>query len=207
MAGAGFLRKKVDERFRFLVSTVLGFSRKSLEEAEREVQKCGGSHLTFKPAEIVDYLELFEAALLHLSLSKEGLRRELDYELVRSPSGRFTLLLREGVGLKSLRMLDRVRELSQTKRIALRILAEWQVKGGLKPGDVDEALDIAYKVLRERSKAYYEACPKCGRTAPGRIWERINGETYKIYVRKLCCGYVVKKEISLRRAKASHKPS
>ena len=192
------LAEKINERFQFLVLLLLGVSRRELREAEREILlKTGFPAL--KVGRILDYLEPFEAALMHIFLSREGLRRGVDYEFIRNPQGRFTLLAREGKGLKSVRKLDMVRELSRVKRYARRILMEWEARRGLKPGDVDEALNLAYTIHRERSKIYFAVCPKCGRKAPSRIFERTDGEKYVIYARKLCCGHVIRKVIPLGR--------
>jgi len=158
------------------------------------------SHLTQRMFKIVDYLEHFEASLLNYLLLEKGLIRGVDFEIFSTPYKKFILIAKPNRKIEeTLKILDKIRFLSQTKNYAAKILDEWQVKENLKPGNVDEALYLGYEILKEKNKVLVELCPKCGKRSPNKVYERIDGENYVVYVRKLCCGYVIRKNVPIKR--------
>ena len=197
------LIQKIDERFKFLVLLTLRVDRKKFREVEKSLTQkklfySGG--FRFKGFKTLDYLEEFEASLLCFLLLREGLIRGLDFEIFRTPHKGYTLLVKpsQNVG-KTVKILDRVRVLSQTKKYAALILDEWQLKGKLNPGDVDEALNLGYEILKVKTKFSVIRCPKCGRRSLSKIFEKIDGENFLVHAKKMCCGFVVRKTIPIKK--------
>lgn len=198
-----FLLQKIDERFRFFVFLMLKIDVKKFRRIELNLNQkpqYSLSHLTQRMFKIVDYLEHFEASLLNYLLLEKGLIRGVDFEIFSTPYKKFILTAKPNRKIEeTLKILDKIRFLSQTKNYAAKILDEWQVKENLKPGNVDEALYLGYEILKEKNKVLVELCPKCGKRSPNKVYERIDGENYVVYVRKLCCGYIIRKNVPIKR--------
>ena len=74
-------------------------------------------------------------------------------------------------------------------RIASTILREWRYMFGKCGGDVYEALDLAYRVMVMRNRLGDKKCPSCGKVSGTVIKECVNGRSYSIYAKKICCNH------------------
>jgi len=192
----GLTLRKVDERFKFLSLMIFGISSLEVMDSELHLhpEQISKERVKVGFKVVVDYLDRFEAALISLLLTKRGLTRGVDFEVEAEIQGsRFIVAAKpcEGVD-KVLNVFDKIRELVLAKRYAIHILDQWRSRGNFGKGDVDDALNIGYRILRERTQAYDEPCPQCGRTGSAQLTDRIREGEFIVHVKKLCCGYTKK---------------
>ncbi|RLF16337.1 MAG: hypothetical protein DRJ97_01170 [Thermoprotei archaeon] len=191
-------RDEVEERFKRMASLALGLSPRDVEEASKRL-----INVNPRPPRrlglIVDYLDPFEASIVLALLERGGARRFTDFELV--PVGeRFILAARRSKPVEeALKKLDKLKELSYVKPYAVRVLKEWRAKTGVREGDVDEALDVAYAILEAREKAVSKKCPRCGKESAVRVYERVRDGLFVIIVERACCGFVERVSVPINR--------
>jgi len=200
------IEKKIDKRFQFLTLLTLKINPSKLEKVGKALTQNQLVLIDLPNPQnftVVDDLSLFEASILTILLERRKLLRGEDFEVVSNPQNtKFTLIASSCRAVDSaLKTLDKIRNLNQTKKYASKILSQWQVEGEVGLGEVDLALDLGYKILKEKTKICNSKCPKCGRESPSKIMEKISedGKNFIIYVRRMCCGHVTKKIIPIKR--------
>ncbi|MGP3702485.1 MAG: hypothetical protein ACKD6N_01775 [Candidatus Bathyarchaeota archaeon] len=200
------VEKKVDKRFRFLTLLTLKIDPAKLENVGKALTKNQLVLIDLPNPQnftIIDDLNLFEVSTLTILLEKRKLVKGEDFEVVSNPQNtKFTLIASSCRAVDSaLKTLDKIRNLNQTKKYALKILSQWQLEGGIDLGETDLALNIGYKILKEKTKICNSKCPKCDRESPSKIVEKISedGKSFIIYAKRMCCGHIIKKVIPIKR--------
>ncbi|MCX8175773.1 MAG: hypothetical protein N3E48_00890 [Candidatus Bathyarchaeota archaeon] len=200
------IEKKVDKRFRFLTLLTLKIDQSKLENVGKTLTKNQLVLIDLPNPQsftVIDDLNLFEASILTILLEKRRLVKGEDFEVVSNPQNtKFTLIASSCRAVDSaLKTLDKIRSLNQTKKYALKILSQWQVEGEIGLGETDLALNIGYKILKEKTRICNSKCPKCGRESPSKIVEKISedGKSFIIYAKRMCCEHIIKRIIPIKR--------
>jgi len=153
--------------------------RRAARFMERDVKVKGCN------VEFLDSLSYDEALLVCAYMEKAGFRAGRDYGVYRC-GARYSLAIRRDCYAKAIPL---TRDLGKAKcvcAIALNILEHWRSKMGKASGDVYEAVDAAFRVSRVRDRLFSSICPNCGGHGV-MAREGIQGDSYFIYVKRVCC--------------------
>ncbi|MHA1632425.1 MAG: hypothetical protein ACTSXC_06420 [Candidatus Freyarchaeota archaeon] len=135
--------------------------------------------------EFLDSLSYDEALLVCAYMEKMGFRAGRHYDVYRC-GARYGLAIRRSCYAKAIPL---IRDLGKAKcicAIALKILKHWRGKTGKVSGDIYEALDAAFRISRVRDRLFSSVCPNCGGHGV-MARESIQGDSYIIYVKRICC--------------------
>lgn len=197
------IAKEVSERFKVLASIALGFDLQQVEDAALKLKsKPYPDFVAIRPPlTVVDYLNVFESAVVYYFLNKAKLKEGIDYAFQREAVGNhFVLMVKPSLAArKALRTLDKLRLLSLSKRYAVKLLREVRLKGLSYTGDVDEALDLGFFIVKAKEKALSKPCPRCGVGRLSRVKEKVYGLSFIVIIERPCCGYVEKLWVELPR--------
>ncbi|MEM2498241.1 MAG: hypothetical protein QXK12_06645 [Candidatus Nezhaarchaeales archaeon] len=187
---SGEVAKEVNERFKVLASIALGFD---LKQVKNIALKLGSKPLRDlkvikPPLSVVDYLNTFESAVAYYFLDKAGLKSGVDHVFQREgANGYFILLVKPSqAARRALRVLDKLRLLSLSKRYAVKLLKELRVKGLSYAGDVDEALNLGFLVVKAKEKALSKPCPMCNVGRLTIVKEKVYGSSILIIIEHPC---------------------
>ncbi|MEM2212793.1 MAG: hypothetical protein QXK12_08555 [Candidatus Nezhaarchaeales archaeon] len=193
------ITKEVNERFKVLASIALGFNLKQVKDLALKLRSKPYSSLTLikPPLNVVDYLNTFESAVVYYFLDKAGLKDGVDYTFQREGAGGYFILMVKPsqAARKALKMLDKLRLLSLSKRYATALLKELRFKGLSYTGDVDEALNLGFLAVKAKEKALSRPCPRCKVGRLARVKEKVRGPSIIVVIEHPCCGYVEKLQL------------
>ncbi len=177
---------EVEDKLRRMLQLVHQLGRRHIRSASEAVENLKGARIF--GGEVIDGLNFEDAILFCAYLERHGLRAGRDYGVYQCGS-------KFGVSLDARHLpiaRPMIRDLHMMKvvrRIASQILMEWRVKFGKRPGDAYEAVDFANRIVDARNKLSYKKCPACGRFSGAAIKGSLQGDSYILYARRLCCNF------------------
>jgi hypothetical protein len=147
-------------------------------------------------AEFLDSLSYDEALLVCAFMEREGFKAGRDYGVYRC-GARYGLAIRRDCYAKAIPLIRDLKCARTVCEIASKILESWRCKSGKASRDVYEAVDAAFRVSRVRDRLFGSACPTCGGHGV-MAEEHIQGDSYVIYVKRVCCNRKERIKIPLK---------